>query len=712
MKKLLALVLALAFAPLWAQTHMTVGNLNNVYYATQYPGSDVGVKANAAYSACVTAGITNCVIVISPGTWSYSTDIAFATPTTLRCDPNSILNYTGSGKALKMGPDGLTVSTYHVDPYQVDGCKFTGGASAAYGIYFNYYLTQTRVTNTFFSNFGNSTAWNIWYQGENWDGQIDHVNMWMTSSGGGMNGIAQNAGEPSTSDNGQSRLRITNSIIQTLSASGGVGVQLDGTNSQVLHTTIAGSFAPPLRLGAWSNKAIISDLNMEVDTSTFCIEFGDAAGSRIGNFLGELTIANNYCNVHNLDFSTTAQFMGPSVSGSTGSGLFNTRLINNTITNATPASTFVVLNNKASQTENEAWFNRIDGSFFNTSVSAFGTVHTSGGSISGWHGTDEIFYTYGSAQINGLLTVLGQNGSKIAQFQSNTDSGGGIWTSCGLTTRQNCGYFMQDNTQTEIGSLEWATVGGGGRSSWTNNSKAGVQQDSSGNLFTNFSVFGAGPAQFPSVTTVIFTPSAPTVTPTLGSATTWSYKVVAKDTNGAPTAASAAGTTTTGASTLDATHFNTITWTALQNAASYDIYRTAVGSSPSSTGKIGNVAAGVAATLKDTGLAGDSSSAPTVNVTGLLTPGNVAFTVASSHVNGSTANNDFMGTITLAGGSSGSYNFARAWTVAPNCIATANFDTTSSGIYWVTTSQTAVTINSKSAATGSYTYQCSGHDTF
>lgn len=594
--------------------------VNNVFYASNQTGADIGARANAAYAACTGAGITNCIVDITPnpsgGAWSYSTDISFSTPTTLRCEPGAILNYTGSGKAAKMGPDGLTISTYQVDPYQVEGCQFTGGGSMAFGIFFNYYVTQAKVLNTYFSNFGNASAWNIWFQGENWDEQVDHVNMWMTSAGGAMNGINQNAGEPSASDNGQSRLRVTNSIIQSLSASGGVGVQLDGANSQVLHTTLAGSFAPLLRLGAWSNKAIISDLNMEVDTSTFCIEFGDASGSRIGNFLGEVTIENNYCNVHNLDFSTTAQFIGPSVSGGTGSGLFNSRVVNNTIIQATPASIFIVLNNKASQTENEAWFNRIDGSFFNTSASVFGTLHTTGGSISTWHGTDELFYTYGPAQINGELTVIGQSGPHIAQLQGNTDASGGLWTSCGLTTRQNCGYFVQDQTLTEIGSLEWASLSGGGRSSWTNNSKAGLQQDQSGNIYNNFSLFGAGAAIFPSFSTIVSNPSAPTVTPTLGSGTTWSYKVTALDASGNTSIASSTGTTTTGAASLDSTHFNTVTWGGIQNAASYKIYRTAVGSSPTTTGVIGAVSAGSPLTLVDNGLAGDSSAAPTVNTTG------------------------------------------------------------------------------------------------
>ncbi len=67
-------------------------------------------------------------------------------------------------------------------------------------------------------------------------------------------------------------------------------------------------------------------------------------------------------------------------------------------------------------------------------------------------------------------------------------------------------------------------------------------------------IYKAGPS--PTVTT----PGQPTVTPTnlLNGTTTWNYKAVAEDRNGALTAAGTAGTTTTGASTIGA---NTVTLT-------------------------------------------------------------------------------------------------------------------------------------------------------
>jgi len=107
------------------------------------------------------------------------------------------------------------------------------------------------------------------------------------------------------------------------------------------------------------------------------------------------------------------------------------------------------------------------------------------------------------------------------------------------------------------------------------------------------------------------TPATPTVTPqgTTG-ATTWTYKIVAKNASGNSTAAGSAGSTSTGNATLTSSNFNRITWIELNRATSYDIYRTVAGGTPSTIGKIGNTSN---TTFDDTGLAGDSATAPSVD---------------------------------------------------------------------------------------------------
>ena len=114
------------------------------------------------------------------------------------------------------------------------------------------------------------------------------------------------------------------------------------------------------------------------------------------------------------------------------------------------------------------------------------------------------------------------------------------------------------------------------------------------------------------------TPGSITVTPqgTAG-ATTWTYKLVAINASGT-TEAGAASSTTTGNATLDGTNYNRLTWTAVSNATGYWIYRTAVGTSPTTTGRI--VVLGAVTTYDDQGAAGDSTTAATANTSGLTSP--------------------------------------------------------------------------------------------
>ena len=71
--------------------------------------------------------------------------------------------------------------------------------------------------------------------------------------------------------------------------------------------------------------------------------------------------------------------------------------------------------------------------------------------------------------------------------------------------------------------------------------------------------------------------------------------------------------------TLTALNFNQINWQAVPNASGYQIWRvTQTIVSPAQTGLIGTV--GAVTTFNDTGLAGDSATAPTTNTSGITVP--------------------------------------------------------------------------------------------
>lgn len=127
------------------------------------------------------------------------------------------------------------------------------------------------------------------------------------------------------------------------------------------------------------------------------------------------------------------------------------------------------------------------------------------------------------------------------------------------------------------------------------------------------------------ITGMVAALAAPTVTPTGGSATTQTYVLVGRTASGALTGAGAAGTTTVGPTTLSTTTYNTLTGPLGGAGLAYiDVYRTVGGASQ---GKIGTVTlstiTGSTFTFVDTGLAGDSTTAPTLNTTGQLIVGAV-----------------------------------------------------------------------------------------
>jgi hypothetical protein len=94
----------------------------------------------------------------------------------------------------------------------------------------------------------------------------------------------------------------------------------------------------------------------------------------------------------------------------------------------------------------------------------------------------------------------------------------------------------------------------------------------------------------------------PVITPVGGSATAYSYALVAVSVNGTYSAIGTAGSTSTGAATLSTTAYNVITWTPVADAAGYIVLRTASAGTPATTGAIGYVLAGTSV-FNDTGLA-------------------------------------------------------------------------------------------------------------
>ena len=114
-----------------------------------------------------------------------------------------------------------------------------------------------------------------------------------------------------------------------------------------------------------------------------------------------------------------------------------------------------------------------------------------------------------------------------------------------------------------------------------------------------------------SLSKTIGSPAGLTVTPTgTTGTTTYKYRITAVTSDSGETIPCAEVTSTTGNATLSETNYNALSWTAVDDAASYNIYRTYGGTT---TGLIGTT---TETTFDDTGLAGDSENIPTEDTTG------------------------------------------------------------------------------------------------
>jgi hypothetical protein len=155
--------------------------------------------------------------------------------------------------------------------------------------------------------------------------------------------------------------------------------------------------------------------------------------------------------------------------------------------------------------------------------------------------------------------------------------------------------------------------------------------------------------------------------------TSYSYAYTASDANGTTTIGTTAHTTSTGNATLSATNYNNIGIAQVAGAKLYTIYRTASSGTPSSTGVIGTVSNANLVSLplsasfsfQDTGLAGDSTTAPTTNTTGGASfPGgvsnvpNLLFSTAQTGVSMTSGTGDIGSATTMVSSpSTASYTF-------------------------------------------------------
>jgi hypothetical protein len=317
------------------------------------------------------------------GVYVYSDGLTFSRPVILTGLGGTTLDYTGTGYAVKLGPDGLDDTTYRLHQrYGVDGLRFTGGDDMVHGLYFNDHVTEPRVLNCTFDGFGNADSYALFFQADNWDILLDRCDWYTPSTDTVARNFVRVRGRSvaDVSDNGNSRLRMLNCHATNLNTGGGtgsgVGVWLNGVNNQIINCKIEG-FEPDVRLGSLASKSRIVNNYFEIiriNGASACIEYGDpSGGDSPSTFLTELVIEDNYFNCHNADsINIDAYAIGYTT---TSTGFANNQVNRNHVASYDSTRELVRQPDKA-QSGNEA-----------TGNTGIGKVHTSGGSITEWGGT-------------------------------------------------------------------------------------------------------------------------------------------------------------------------------------------------------------------------------------------------------------------------------------------------------------------------------------
>ncbi len=101
----------------------TFANLNNVLYADQFPGVDMGAKINNAYASLPSGG--GQIVVTASST--FSTPINFNTAgkfVNLKCNPNVQLTYTGTGTSTTFNTNAYTPG--YPSQSGMEGCRLRG----------------------------------------------------------------------------------------------------------------------------------------------------------------------------------------------------------------------------------------------------------------------------------------------------------------------------------------------------------------------------------------------------------------------------------------------------------------------------------------------------------------------------------------------------------------------------------------------------------
>jgi len=360
-------------------------------------------------------------ITIPNGTYVWKEGIHFHHEVEIVGDENTWIDYQGTGIMLKLGKDGITESDFqNFKRFEVKGVGFKGGINMTHGIYTNKWVTQPRVLNCNFENFGNPNAWGIYFDDDCWDGLVQGCR-WDSSN----DGVARNF--IGMYGRGNSRIRIFDNLITNLVGKG-TAIYLNGFNCQISRNKIEG-FPVNIRLGGLSSYSHVIDNYFEKSgaiAESGCIEIGSVEGDNGANTTPvQIIIEHNYCNSHLVSLETASYFIRPTKATDLIKEMIVTENYINSYNTGGLFTEIIKQNNIPGQTGNVAYGNR----YININ-----RLNTPGNNIANWSGNDA-FYSYqpiadedryydlymGKAKNNNLaMRFRRYDGSVAFQLNSNT----------------------------------------------------------------------------------------------------------------------------------------------------------------------------------------------------------------------------------------------------------------------------------------------------
>jgi hypothetical protein len=282
-------------------------------------------------------------------TYKYASGLNFIVPVTIRCQPQAVLDYTGSAHAIDLGSASGTVGPISgASVYRVTGCGFTGGASMTEGIYINGLQAlggaeSVRVDDNQFYDFGNSTStvWQIYANAEVDDFTVE-ANKFNNDDNTARNGVYA-AGSAVTQLHFDDNFLTNWSQPSSPATNSGILVWTGGIGSRISQNNL--NFCDPcVRVDSNGTDVRIMNNYMEAmqttSSSTGVIQYGTPS---TGGYVDNLLVDGLYVHLHG---ETTV--MAPTASGA---GLRNASLKNININNY--LAPVVITTATAGQTGNE-----------------------------------------------------------------------------------------------------------------------------------------------------------------------------------------------------------------------------------------------------------------------------------------------------------------------------------------------------------------------